>query len=628
MCTAVNKYAPTTTVILKNNDKPWLTADFKSCVDDRNLAFSSGDIVRYKKLRNKVNRLRCELRAWFFKTRLNNLKKDNNRKWWSEIKGLCGFVNKERGDFSGVNIPGTVVSEQFIADYVNKLLIDVTHNVPALDNVAVVETGGTISQCPDAFVVTEFEVYNVLSRLNTHKASLYDIVDNGLLRALAACLSTPICALINASIQQSTVPDQWKMSRVTLIPKIIPIRNLEKDIRPISITCPVPKVAEWCIDRFFEEHFNEYLDPAQFGNTKGRSTLLALIKFMHTLFVSADDCRNIIRILFVDFRKAFELIDHTVLQDKLNYYNFPPHLSLWLLRFLSNRNQFVKVGSSCSTTLSTHAGAPQGTRAGPNVFKVLINDLKFSLAAIKYVDDVTVVSVSSDPSNSDLQNAAYTLSDWSNINGLNINTDKTNEMLIHFGNKRLTETATGLLINGSSIAKVETFKLLGIVVSADLSWKAHVAFIVSKACKRLFVLYQLLRLGISKSDVIAVYCSLIRSVLEYCCPVWHCGLTQSQSAEIEAVQRRALKLIFPDLSYREALFISGLEMLSLRREQLSIKVVNEIKVSSHVLHHLLLKREFNSNQMLTRDKYPFTLPAIKTNRATGSLIVFGVKNRW
>jgi len=186
VCTAVNKYAPTTTVILKNNDKPWLTANFKSCVDDRNLAFSYGDTVRYNMLRNKVNRLRCELRSRFFKNKLTNLKKDNNRKWWSEIKGLCGFVNKERGDFSGVNIPGTVVSEQFIADYVNKLLVDITRNVPALDNVAVVETDENISQCPDAFVVTEFEVYNVLSRLNMHKASLYDIVDNGLLRALAS----------------------------------------------------------------------------------------------------------------------------------------------------------------------------------------------------------------------------------------------------------------------------------------------------------------------------------------------------------------------------------------------------------------------------------------------------------
>ena len=177
---------------------------------------------------NKVNRLRCELRARFVKNKLTNLKKDNNRKWWSEVKGLCGFVNKERGDFSGVTIPGTVVSEQFIADYVNKLLVHVTQNVPALDNLAVVAAGENASHCPDAFVVTELEVYNVLTRLSVHKASVCDIIDNGLLRALAACLSAPICSLINASIRQSTVPDQWKLSRVTLIPKVIPIRNLEK----------------------------------------------------------------------------------------------------------------------------------------------------------------------------------------------------------------------------------------------------------------------------------------------------------------------------------------------------------------------------------------------------------------
>jgi len=102
-----------------------------------------------------------------------------------------------------------------------------------------------------------------------------------------------------------------------LIPKIIPIRNLEKDIRPISITCPVSKVAEWFIDRFFEEHFNEYLDPAQFGNTKGRSTVLALIKFMHTLYVSADDCRNIIRILLLIFVKPLSSSITPFLRDKL-----------------------------------------------------------------------------------------------------------------------------------------------------------------------------------------------------------------------------------------------------------------------------------------------------------------------
>ena len=66
------------------------------------------------------------------------------------------------------------------------------YNVPALDNLAVVAAGENVSQCPDAFVVTELEVYNVLTRLSVHKASLCDIIDNGLLRALAACLSAPI----------------------------------------------------------------------------------------------------------------------------------------------------------------------------------------------------------------------------------------------------------------------------------------------------------------------------------------------------------------------------------------------------------------------------------------------------
>ena len=59
--------------------------------------------------------------------------------------------------------------------------------------------------------------------------------------------------------------------------------------------------------------------------------------------------------------------------------------------------------------------------------------MKLTLPTIKYVDDVSVVSVASDPGNLDLQNALHELYDWSILNGLTINTDKTKEMLIHFG---------------------------------------------------------------------------------------------------------------------------------------------------------------------------------------------------
>ena len=119
---------------------------------------------------------------------------------------------------------------------------------------------------------------------------------------------------------------------------------------------------------------------------------------------------------------------------------------------------------------------------------------------------------------------------------------------------------------------------------------------------------------------IAVYCSLIRSVLEYCSPVWHCGLTQGQSSEIESVQKRVLKIVFPDLSYSNALVRSGLEKLSIRRERLSIKTFNDIKSPSHVLNRLLVRKSVDERYVKTRDTYPYVLPFFKTERATRSLI--------
>ena len=73
----------------------------------------------------------------------------------------------------------------------------------------------------------------------------------------------------------------------------------------------------------------------QFGSTRDRSTTLALIKLSHVLFEAADDNRNIIRVLFVDFKKAFEFIDHNVLSKKLSECGFSSILSVWMLSFFS-----------------------------------------------------------------------------------------------------------------------------------------------------------------------------------------------------------------------------------------------------------------------------------------------------
>ena len=116
---------------------------------------------------------------------------------------------------------------------------------------------------------------------------------------------------------------------------------------------------------------------------------------------------------------------------------------------------------------------------------------------------------------------------------MRINNDKTKELTIYFGRRHLVSDVPELTVGGINIEKVCSFKVLGVIISQDLTWKEHVL-----ACKRLFIIYQLIRSGISVADVIAIYCSLIRSVLEYCSPVWHCGLSLGQSTEIESVQKR------------------------------------------------------------------------------------------
>ena len=121
-----------------------------------------------------------------------------------------------------------------------------------------------------------------------------------------------------------------------------------------------------------------------------------------------------------------------------------------------------------------------------------------------------------------------------------INEKKTKEMLIHFG-KLVSKTEVPLIkINNIEIERVKTFKLLGVVFSSDLSWNHHVSYMVNKISKRYYIIYQMVKVGVAPSDIITVYSSMIRSVLDYACPVWHCGLTQTQARDIEAVQKRCL----------------------------------------------------------------------------------------
>ena len=110
-----------------------------------------------------------------------------------------------------------------------------------------------------------------------------------------------------------------------------------------------------------------------------------------------------------------------------------------------------------------------------------------------------------------------------------------------------------ILIDGKVVERVDHVKLLGITLSNDLTWKRHVDNIVKKAGKRIYMLYQLKRAGVNQADLITIYRayikSVVRPVVEYACPVWNTNLPIYLSDNIEMIQKRAVRAIFPGTSY-------------------------------------------------------------------------------
>ena len=130
-------------------------------------------------------------------------------------------------------------------------------------------------------------------------------------------------------------------------------------------------------------------------------------------------------------------------------------------------------------------------------------------------------------------------------------------------------------MGGAFIYRVSCFKLLGVHISDDLTWAAHCDAIINKANGRLYALRALKKCGQSMQDLTAVYCSLIRSVLEYDCVVF-ANLPQYLSNALESIQKHALGMIPPSASYDQALSILGLTSLRDRRDAACKRFVSKI----------------------------------------------------
>ena len=144
-----------------------------------------------------------------------------------------------------------------------------------------------------------------------------------------------------------------------------------------------------------------------------------------------DGTNASVRILLLDYRKAFDLIDHHLLVRKICQLRLPPQIINWVIAFLKSRFQRVKLANNCfSDWPPVPAGVPQGTKLGPWLFILMLNDLQIpNFDNWIYVDDTTVSEVVQNNSNSSMQSAANIVQDWSNTNKFQLNVKKCKELM-------------------------------------------------------------------------------------------------------------------------------------------------------------------------------------------------------
>ena len=268
---------------------------------------------------------------------------------------------------------------------------------------------------PDLSQLSVEAVSSILKKLS-HKAPGPDGIPNWILKEYALILFDSICHIIRCSLTDECLPSSWKLANIIPVPKQSPVQDVNNHLCSISLTLAIFKVAEeFVVKLYIAPAILQLIDPSQFGVIPKSSTTHALISMIHNWMQATDATGAAVRIVLFNYKKAFDLINHQILLQKVFSLNIPTSIARWVADFLTNRKQQVRLSHDCfSEWGDVPSGVPQGTKLGPWLFVLMINDLKFQdVSSWKFVDDTTISEVVQSKANSHVQNAVTHVEKWS-----------------------------------------------------------------------------------------------------------------------------------------------------------------------------------------------------------------------
>ncbi|CAB4009277.1 Hypothetical predicted protein, partial [Paramuricea clavata] len=292
------------------------------------------------------------------------------------------------------------------------------------------------------------------------------------------------------------------------------------------------------------------LSDSQFGYRPHRSTELASTLFLDNIRKNMDK-GQLTGAIFIDLRKAFDTISHSLIVSKLPNYGIFGIEKEWFTNYLFAREQCVSVNGEQSSFKPVNCGVPQGSILGPLLFIMHFNGIVASLNNCKilmYADDTVIYYSHKDIEviEKKLQDDLASITSWLQQNQLIINMKKGKTESMLFGTGKRLSTLNGrqmnLECNGSKVNFTSHYKYLGVHLKSSLNMNDHVNKAFKKASGYLKLLAKT-RSFLSTKASLDIYRAMVIPVLTYCSLVCTCSTT-TQKKRLESFEKRAARIIF------------------------------------------------------------------------------------
>jgi exonuclease III len=538
---------------------PWITPGLRKCIKRRYKLYkryrqrpNCGNLSRlYKTYRNKLCEIIRKARCAYSKKLIAEAHGDS-KKIWCTLKNLLGTGGRTiKNEPSQLDVDiNSITNPEEVCMHMNDFFANIGNNlskvIPAVDKDPLWFDPGTKNgQSLFLRPVTMHEVWAKLLKIKPHKAVGPDLIHPRILLDGADYLAEPLTRMINESILQGCVPTDLKRARIVPIHKTGSKREMS-NYRPISILSPLAKLLEGFICSQLRDYLLKYslIATEQYGFQPKKNTKDALLRFINDIQRGLESDLHVLA-CYIDLKKAFDTVDHTILLGKLQKYGVRGIAHKWFLSYLSNRFQCVKIASSQSSFTKVTCGVPQGSNLGPLLFLLYINDISQSLhfsKTVLFADDTTLYIRHKDKDqlvqnmNADLSN----LDAWLAANKLTLNVSKT--QLCHFHRKRLNYNLLNpVYIRNNMIDKTNSVKYLGVMVDEDLNWKDQVALLVGKIGKYVGIISKI-RSSLTKESLRLIYFAVIHSHLSYCTEIWG-QCTASALSPLIIIQNKIVRVI-------------------------------------------------------------------------------------